>query len=104
MTKDMQIKRDINLYLIDEVIEGNVETIQALLKKGAYVNARIDNSGQTALMLAIVKCHIAVVKVLLDSGANVNTKDKDGLTASMWATGMDLTEIVDLIKQRGTTE
>ncbi|MFH1096665.1 MAG: ankyrin repeat domain-containing protein [Candidatus Desantisbacteria bacterium] len=41
------------------------------------------------------------VKSLIDKGAKVNAKDKDGLTALIFATQNGHTEIVRLLKQSG---
>src|SRR5208283_1772910 len=55
--------------------------LQALLDKGADVNAK-DSSGGTALMDACTNGHKEIVELLLARGANVNTKDIGGETAS----------------------
>ncbi|CAL8304547.1 unnamed protein product [Lota lota] len=44
-----------------------------------YVNTRATN-GQTAVFMAADMGHLNVVKVLLTAGANINIKDKSGLT------------------------
>jgi len=41
------------------------------------------------------------VKILLELGANVNVKDKEGRTALAYATVRGHTEIVQLLKQAG---
>jgi WD40 repeat protein/ankyrin repeat protein/serine/threonine protein kinase len=60
--------------------EGNLDLVQALLAKGANVNAR-RKDGATALMMASEKGHLAVMQVLLDKGAEVNAKTDKGVTA-----------------------
>jgi uncharacterized protein len=50
---------------------GNVQTVRALLRKGANVHAR-DDSGASAVDLAIYGRWVPVVEALLDFGANRN--------------------------------
>ena len=45
-----------------------------------------------------------IVQILLDNGANVNAKNKDGVNALMIAKSEELTEIVELLKQAGATK
>ena len=45
-------------------------------------------------MTASLKGHTEIVKALLDKGADVNAKSKDGVTALMWASQDGHTEIV----------
>jgi ankyrin repeat protein len=52
---------------------GGMEAVRLLLAKGAEVNAA-DNSGATALMEATTANQEQIVRVLLERGADVNTK------------------------------
>jgi uncharacterized protein len=63
--------------------ERHLDVVQALIAKGADVNAK-RNDGLTALMTASRRDRIDVVQALLDRGADVNAKDNSGLTALMW--------------------
>jgi ankyrin repeat protein len=44
------------------------------------------------------------VKVLIDAGADVNAKNKDGKTALMWAARYGHTEVAEILKQAGARE
>jgi ankyrin repeat protein len=59
---------------------GHREVVEALLAKGADVNAK-DDLGMTALILASGLGHREVVQLLLDKGADVNAMSKTGRTA-----------------------
>ena len=64
---------------------GNLQVVEALLAYGAGVNASTVQLGATALMWAVAAPHPAVVRVLLDAGANPNTSTTNGYTTLMYA-------------------
>ena len=64
---------------------GNLEVVDAFLAHGADVNAATVSLGATALMWAVAAPHPAVVRVLLDAGADPNTSTTDGYTTLMYA-------------------
>jgi ankyrin repeat protein len=53
---------------------GNVEAAKALLARGAKVDAGDNWRGQTPLMWAAAQGHAAMVRVLVEAGADVNTR------------------------------
>ena len=61
--------------LISAAFRGDAAAVQALLAKGADVNAK-NNDGVTALMVASENGHLDVVQALLAKGAEVNAKDE----------------------------
>jgi ankyrin repeat protein len=73
--------------------------VQALLDKGAEVNAK-DKGGDTALMEAAFKGHLPVLQALLDKGAEVNAKTKGGVTALDLAS-KGHTEVANLLRRAG---
>ncbi|KAB5584335.1 hypothetical protein PHYPO_G00106240 [Pangasianodon hypophthalmus] len=77
----------------------DMEVAQHLLSLG-NINARAGQSGQTALMLAVSHGRTAMVQVLLDCKADVNTQDQDGSTALMCACEHGHTEIAKLLLDR----
>jgi len=70
--------------LVNAAIDGNLAEVQALIAKGADVNAK-DAKDRFALMGASVNGHPKVVQALLAKGADVNEEYK-GETALMMST------------------
>jgi ankyrin repeat protein len=68
--------------LISAAERGDAAAVQALLAKGAEVNAK-GYDGWTALMLASENGHLDVVQALLAKGPDLNAKGYDGRTALM---------------------
>ena len=88
---------------------GRLTTVRVLLDKDADLEA-IDDYGNTALLLAACDCALATMpdtyetaKLLLESGANVNVRNKDGDTPLMIASGGGVvkTQIVELLIEKG---
>jgi ankyrin repeat protein len=74
--------------------------IDELLEHGANVSAVSvpnDYDGRTPLMWAALKGDTTSVEALLDYGAAVNARDKNGMTALMWAAP----EVAPLLLARG---
>ena len=89
-----------NTALMWASYNGNVEIVQALIDKGADINAN-SNPGRTALMWASISGHKEVVQLLLAKGADVNSKDVDGNTALIHAADEGRTEIVQALIDKG---
>ena len=91
-----------NAALFAAAKEGAIEEVVRLLARdGINIEARDDNdNGLTALMLAARWGKTEVVKLLLDRGADIETKDNNGQTALMLATQSGNTEIVELLLDR----
>src|SRR5215475_11411561 len=70
--------------LMRAALDGDIETVRALIHQGAEVNRRDDN-GRTALMFAVVNMHYETMKVLLEYGADVQARSTVGGTALMGA-------------------
>ena len=70
---------DINAshVLIRAALEGDVETIQYLIQRGALINLP-NIHGNTALHAAAVNSHPGAVEFLISHGANIYARNRDG--------------------------
>ncbi|XP_077440832.1 uncharacterized protein kank4 isoform X2 [Vanacampus margaritifer] len=78
----------------------DLEVVQQLLRLGD-VNARSRQMGQTGLMLAVSHGRLAMVKLLLSCGADVNAQDYEGSAALMCASEHGHTHIARLLLETG---
>jgi len=82
----------------------DLKEVQRLLSgtAGGNVNA-LDQAGQTALILACQnpKANPDVVKALLEAGADVNLRSRNGYTALTWALARNNGEITRLLRRAG---
>lgn len=65
---------DTGKALIDAARRGNLEAVNALIKRGARLESR-DDDGNTALALAAGAGHARIVEALLSAGANANARN-----------------------------
>jgi len=65
---------DVNEDLLDAARKGDLDTVKALIEKGAPIEAKTPY-GQTPLYLAAMSGHEAVVQFLLDKGAQTDVTD-----------------------------
>ena len=84
---------------------GHVETVQTLIEAGATLD-HINNLEWTALIEAIVlgdggERHTAVVKALVEAGANVNLADGNGKTPLELATARSYQNMIDILEKAG---
>ena len=83
---------------------GELETLRRMLARGSNVNVK-DSYGNTPLMMASASARptAAVVRFLLDSGADVQARDNAGRTALDWALLQGETSVVPLLRAAGAT-
>lgn len=72
--------QDQGVRLIDAAKEGNINEIIAALDAGANINAREDNSNDSALFKASYYGHFSIVKLLLNKGADIELKGYQQMT------------------------
>jgi ankyrin repeat protein len=80
---------------------GNVDAVSALLGRGANVNARESNRGQTALMWAAAQKHPAVLRVLIEAGADIHARTNGGFTPLLFTVRAGDIESSDILLVAG---
>lgn len=88
--------------LASAAFEGQIESVRLLLERGAEANARGQHE-VTPLMMAAAATRPdpAIVRLLIDNGANLAARDSAGRTALDWALLHGETEIVRLLRTAG---
>jgi ankyrin repeat protein len=74
--------------LLNAIRDGDRAQVQYLLQQGANANAR-DEAGDTALMRAALYADVEMMRILVESGADVRVLGRDG-TAPLLRTNHDL--------------
>ena len=80
---------------------GDVAAMKQALAGGADPNTKDPQSGSTLLAIAALMGHTEVVDLLLEHGADVNAKSRDGGTALHAAAFLGRAEIVKLLLDKG---
>lgn len=77
--------------------QGNETRVQDCLAKGADIDAHDTLNGSTALIKAAENSHTAILKLLLEAGAEKDARSRYGFTALMEASVKGHTAIVQLL-------
>jgi len=83
------------------VVEGKIEVVKEMLKKGAVDVNGLDGLNSLALMYAVFLDHQEMVVLLLKNGAEVNRVDGNGGTALVVAVSTGHKEMVELLLAAG---
>lgn len=105
MVKTQVLKSKQFEEFIDAVAEQNKVKIQTMLKNGFDVNMANKN-GRTALMMAVQIGNLSILKMLINAGADLEQKAKEGETAFLYACRVSesIKLIEYLIKQGANTQ
>lgn len=76
---------------------GRLSTIEILLEKKVDLEAQ-DANGDSALHVALKRCHDSVGTILINNGANIRTTDRQGKNAWILARENDAFNSLELIK------
>lgn len=91
-----ECKRD-DKKCFKEKYSGCLKRMKYLVEKGADVNAKSSERGETALMIASNGDKLEIVKYLISKGADINAVDKNGKNALMHHLG-GYPESLDVVK------
>lgn len=78
-------------------INGNPQSIKALLDASAYIDAESPEGKMTPIMLAAVRGRVGAVKLLREEGADISLKNSDGLTALDLARRAHQDEVIEIL-------
>lgn len=90
--------------LIKAIKDGNTQSVKQSISKKLKVNSS-DNSSRyetTPLLYAISNGNLEIIKLLVDSGADVNKADITGLTPLMMASSTGKIDVVSYLIKKGT--
>ncbi len=72
--------------LMNAAMHGHYAVVKYLIDAKAAINlVHQDNDGDSALMFALAQKHTDIARLLIDSGADINIRNKFGITALMIA-------------------
>lgn len=94
---------DVDADLIAAAQMGDMESIAQLMKQeGANINYSEPETGNSALLYAVMFKHMDVIDQLLSLGAFINIRNNDNLTPLMYACENGLLEPVEILLARGS--
>ncbi len=85
-----------NTPLCNAICKGDVEAVKKFIEYGADVNQT--SNGKTPLMLAARYNNVEIMKLLIDRGATVSTKDEKGYTALKYAEAANAQDAIAYLK------
>ncbi|KAF8244025.1 ankyrin, partial [Wilcoxina mikolae CBS 423.85] len=83
--------------LYEAVNARNLAAVKILLERGVSINDQEDIFGRTALHVAVDAANLDMAMVLVEGGAEVDIRDKNGMTPLAIAAQKGLTQIVQCL-------
>jgi ankyrin repeat protein len=77
------------------IAKGDIEAVKKFIEYGADVNEK--SNGMTPLMIAARYNQVAIIKLLLEKGADAKTVNDNGLTALKYAKMSNAQEAADAL-------
>jgi hypothetical protein len=90
--------------LYQAVVSGDVAKAEAILKDDKRALIESDSAGTPLLVLAVKQGNPAMVEMLIRSGADVDTKDREGQTPLAVALEKKNNDAVELLRKAGGKE
>ena len=81
---------------------GDLERVRKLIRSGANVNESKQMRGSSLLHLAIEEGYKDITLALLEAGADIHAKDKDGWIALHWACCREWEDVVQALIDKGS--
>jgi hypothetical protein len=97
---DTKDKKGVPLIVIS-ARNKSLNTLKLLLGSGAQVNMVSEDRGSTALFDSAMKRNAAMVKALIEAGADTNIQDKDGQSALVVSVGAGDVDLVEMLVKSG---
>ena len=82
-------------------MRGELDEARQLLDGGEPADILDEEYGNSPLMYAARQGHLEMAELLIERGADVNHRNRDGATVLMWAAGQGHVDMVKLLLDRG---
>ncbi len=79
------------------IVKGDTETVKKLIELGSDVNEK--SNGMTPLMFAARYNRVDIIKLLVEKGANIKTKNSKGYNAMKFAKLSNAKEAIALLEE-----
>ncbi|GAA4277245.1 ankyrin repeat domain-containing protein [Aquimarina mytili] len=79
------------------IVKGDTETVKKLIELGSDVNKK--SNGMTPLMFAARYNRVDIIKLLVEKGANIKTKNSKGYNAMKFAKLSNAKEAIALLEE-----
>ena len=101
MDSKQDIYEEIESHIEDETTEADQDAINVIESNSYDLDYQEDGEGWTILYTACVYSRVAVIKALLDKGANPNLKTKRGSTPLGYSAFKGDTAVCELLIKNG---